>query len=150
MVIRIFWGESSFYESPRNTAEQAPGPLVKCLSRSAAADREGVSQAAPQLLVKYLKILRVGFQRLSGYKIILEVQLDDSPFPMGVGACPVRRGARREFYKLKPSGSLETPKVKKRPRTYGAFKTYRINNNSRYFTNGQLSSSTSNSSLSTA
>lgn len=49
----------------------------------------------------------------------------------------------------KPSGSLETPKVKKKA-PFGAFQSYRINNISLYFTNGQLSSSTSNSSLSTA
>ena len=49
----------------------------------------------------------------------------------------------------KPSGSLETPKVKKKA-PFGAFQSYRINNISLYFTSGQLSSSTSNSSLSTA
>ncbi len=52
--------------------------------------------------------------------------------------------------KIKPSRSSETSKVKKKPRNYGALKTYLINNISLYFTNGQLSSSTSNSNLSTA
>ena len=49
----------------------------------------------------------------------------------------------------KPSVRRGAPKVKKKA-PFGAFQSYRINNISLYFTNGQLSSSTSNSSLSTA
>ena len=92
-------------------------------------------------------MLPIEFQRFSVYKIILEVHLVRFPLERGLGACPVE--LRGDFLKFKPSVRRGASKVKKKAPN-GAFQTYRINNNSLYFTNGQLSSSTSNSSLSTA
>lgn len=92
-------------------------------------------------------MLPIEFQRFSVYKIILEVHSVRFPLERGLGACPTE--LRGDFLQLKPSRSLETSKVKKKGPVRG-LSFYRINNNSLYFTNGQLSSSTSNSSLSTA